>query len=166
MYLNMHVHPSSIAPEKEGIPAKDMTALDIFSWEKAREVRPTIIKEVEKNGKSSRSALLGWTGNQHKCWLDKVGKNRTESIELTNIDLWRPKPAMFEGNWRVGRMTFSQCSSVSGSAYTTATVTGGDGCISIGFSWLDGDLEMSLMQRFLNSARLCIDNLAAGKKRF
>jgi len=59
MYLNMHVHPSSVVREKEGIPAEDMTALDIFPWEKAREIRSTIIKEVEKNGKNSRSALLG-----------------------------------------------------------------------------------------------------------
>ena len=55
----MHVHPSSVVREKEGIPAEDMTALDIFPWEKAREIRSTIIKEVEKNGKNSRSALLG-----------------------------------------------------------------------------------------------------------
>ena len=166
MYLNMHMHPSSMVREKGRIPAEDMTALDIFSWEKAREIRSTIIKEVEKNGKNSRAALLGWTGNQRKYWLKKIGKNRTESIELTNIGIWKPKPAMVEGSWKVGRMTFSQCSSVSGSAHTTATVTGGDGCMSIGFSWLDGAREISLIQRILNSARLCIDNVAAGKKRF
>lgn len=165
MYLNTHVHPAFIAPEKEKMLTEDMTAFDIFSWEKAREARSTITKEVEKKGKNSRSALLGWTGNQRKYWLKKVGKDRTESIELTNIGVWRPKPCMVEGNWEVGRMTFSQCSSVSGAAFTTATVTGGDGVMSIGFSWLDGVVELPLMQRILDSVRQCIDELADGNKR-
>ncbi|RMZ72664.1 Alcohol acetyltransferase [Pyrenophora seminiperda CCB06] len=166
MYLNTHVHPSSVASEKERRLAEDMTALDIFSWEKAREVCSTITKEVEKNGKNSRSALLGWTGNQRKYWLDRVGKNRTESIELTNIGAWKQRPGIVDGNWELGRMTFSQCSAVAGSAYSAAIVTGGDGCMSIGFSWLDGVVDMLLMQRLIDSVQECIDELAAGKKKF
>jgi hypothetical protein len=73
-------------------------------------------------------------GNLNSFWLSKVGKHREETFEITNIGVWKAKPEEENGDWKVGRVVFSQCSAVSGPAFAFSFSTGRDGCLVLGFS--------------------------------
>jgi hypothetical protein len=94
--------------------------------------------------------------------LNKLGKPRTESFELSNVGAVKtsmPAKAInvdgsvvksgaedeIDGQWRMGKCIFSQSAPVTGAAFLVGAVTGGDGCAVLGFSWLDGSVENEWM---------------------
>lgn len=79
-------------------------------------------------------------------FTSSIGKDRDAALEVSNLGAFpQPDTAEIDSTWRVGRMTFSRSSVVSGSAVTINVVTGGDGAASIGFSWQDGVVEESVV---------------------
>jgi hypothetical protein len=48
-----------------------------------------ITKEITKNGKNSVVGLLRWVGNQTASLSGKVGQDREETFEITNIGVWK-----------------------------------------------------------------------------
>ncbi|KAH8721522.1 alcohol acetyltransferase [Phaeosphaeriaceae sp. PMI808] len=158
VYMNEHVNSIS----SEGKTTSQATALDIFSWAEARAVRSVIDKEIAKHGTNSRVSLIRWLGNLNSFWLSKVGKEREETFEVTNIGVWKPKPEEENGDWKVGRMIFSQCSGVTGPAFALSIATGRDGCLVLSFSWLEGIVEGSLMEKIIASVEECMARLVSG----
>lgn len=65
-----------------------------------------------------------------------------------------------ERDWKVGKMVFSRCAFVSGSAISTSVVTGGDGCLVLGFSWQEGIVEEELVDEVMAGVREEIERFA------
>ncbi len=75
-------------------------------------------------------------------FTSSIGKHRDAALEVSNLGAFvHSNTAQPESLWHVGRMTFSRSSVISGSAVTINVITGGDGGLSIGFSWQDGVVE-------------------------
>jgi hypothetical protein len=153
-YVYQHQLPSPQSPGKRKNNASSPIiddALEIFSWDEARKIRQTIETEINKNGKDSVVGLLKFAGNLHNYFTGKIGKPRGESFELSNLGVLRSdeQQQLQSSGWKIGRAVFSQSADVVGAAIGASVVTGGDGCLNIGFSWLDGIVQSSLMEELV-----------------
>ena len=148
-YVEEHRRPSG--------STTDATAL--FSWDEARRIRTTIESELRKEGKDSHVALLRFAGNLQNFFKGKIGKPRDESFEFSNIGVFKSGQQEGDGgpNWKIGKVVFSQSADVVGAALEASLVTGGDGRLNIGFSWLEGVVEGSWVELMMNSLRGLIE---------
>ncbi|CAH0016863.1 unnamed protein product [Clonostachys rhizophaga] len=82
-----------------------------------------------------------------------IGSDRAAAYEVSNLGIFsgsRKADAGYTlGSWEVGRVTFSRSTVVSGCAVTMSVVTGGDGGMTIGFSWQQGVVEDDLVERLI-----------------
>ena len=62
-------------------------------------------------------------------------------------------------------MVFSQCSAVSGPSFAFSISTGGDGCLVLSFSWLEGVIERPFMEKNIESTKECVVGLLNRKKK-
>ena len=114
---------------------------------------------MRKEGKNSHVALLRFAGNLHNFFKGKIGKPRDESFEFSNIGVFQHGQQEGEGspNWKIGKVVFSQSADVVGAALEASLVTGGDGRLNIGFSWLEGVVEGSWVELVMTSLRDLIE---------
>lgn len=128
-----------------------------FPWEEAKEVKSTIYAEVAKNGSNSVIGLLRYAGDIRSFLLDKLGKQRNTSFEISNLGLF--KSPLYSPTWRIGRILFSQSFNVVGAPFSANMITGGDGCLSIGFSWLDGVVDEDLIEKVMCDLQVELEKL-------
>ncbi|PCG97453.1 Alcohol acetyltransferase [Penicillium occitanis (nom. inval.)] len=135
--------------------------IKLFSWEDARKVKATIQKEIENQGKDSIVGLLKHAGDVHKLARRRIGKRRAESFELSNIGVFgHDQQANCKvNNWSVGRVIFSQSADVVGAAIEVSLVTGNDGSLNVGFTWLDGIVEGSMMERVIGAFERTVEDV-------
>ncbi|PGG99884.1 hypothetical protein GX51_06095 [Blastomyces parvus] len=129
-----------------------------FPWDEAVRSRKTIEDTINMKGKNAGPNLLKYVGDFHsELFLPKVGKDRADSYEVSNLGVFRSnlQPESGSQNPRIGRMVFSQSANVAGSAFAVSALTGGDGCLVLAFSWqkdvvglqLAGDIMKTVVQQ-------------------
>ncbi|KAF2629433.1 hypothetical protein BU25DRAFT_457096 [Macroventuria anomochaeta] len=110
-----------------------------FSWDIARQVKAGISQELAKQGADNPVALLKYVSNMQDYFLEKLGKPRDSSAEVSNLGVWRPQNSSIshegEAKWSLGRLTFSQSLNRTGPQISLSAVTGGDGCMALSFNW-------------------------------
>ncbi|PSN69557.1 hypothetical protein BS50DRAFT_661391 [Corynespora cassiicola Philippines] len=85
-----------------------------------------------------------------------LGKDRDATLEVSNLGVFSRPHEGANGDClhcHVGRVTFSRSSVISGSAITISVVTGGDGGLTIGFSWQKDVVEDELVNRLIDETR-------------
>lgn len=71
-----------------------------------------------------------------------VGTNRDAAFEISNLGKFGAFTEPDDGSqWCLGRITFSRSAVAFGAALTTSVVTGGDGALTVGFSWQNGVVD-------------------------
>lgn len=136
-----------------------MSTVSSFSWDEARAVRTAIQRELGKKGNDSVVGLLRYVPDIHKFFKEKVGKERINSFEMSNIGAYKDEQQEKDDTWRIGRVMFSQCPNVTGAAFATSVATGGDGCAAIAFTWYDGIVEGVFMERIVESVEKEVEAL-------
>lgn len=142
--------------------ATSRSALAHFSWDEARAVRQTIVQEVAKKGSNSMVGLLRWVSDIHAFFTKRIGLPRGDSIEVSNVGVFKAEGLKGEGGWNIGRTVFSQCSAVAGAAFGVSVVTGGDGCASLAFSWSNVIVEENLIGRVIEGVEEGLNGLLKG----
>ncbi|KAF1358044.1 hypothetical protein EJ07DRAFT_167055 [Lizonia empirigonia] len=83
-----------------------------------------------------------------------IGNDRDAAFEVSNIgQVSNCAETESDCQWRMGRVTFSRSSVMSGSAVTMSIVSGGDGALTIGFSWKEGVVEDSLVELLIGEIK-------------
>lgn len=83
-----------------------------------------------------------------------VGTNRDAAFEVSNLGCFSiDGDAKSEGQWCIRRMTFSRSAVAFGAALTTSVVSGGDGALTIGFSWQEGVVDDSFVDLVIGKVR-------------
>ena len=135
--------------------------IERFSWDEARRVKSAIDAELDKKGHDSVVGLLRYAGDLLAFLNKKVGKERDQSFEVSNIGVFKSAPANSGENvWSVGRMVFSQSANVAGPALEASLVTGGDGRLTLGFSWLEGIVDGDWVETVMTALKRNMENLA------
>ncbi|KAF2845546.1 hypothetical protein T440DRAFT_263879 [Plenodomus tracheiphilus IPT5] len=134
------------------------TVMRHFSWDEARAVKSTIAAVVAKQGRDNPIALLKYVSDMPKYFLDKRGKPRMPSAEMSNIGLWKSKQGG-EDDWAIGRMTFSQCPALTSSPMAVNIITGGDGNAVVHFCWNPEAVEERFMDGVIEQFQLGVEAL-------
>jgi hypothetical protein len=131
-----------------------------FSWDATRAVKTIISAEVAKAGTDNSIALLKYVPSMSQFFLDKLGKPRDPTAELSSVGVWKTKQN--PGNWAIGRMVFSQSPNVVTSAFAVSVVTGGDGNATANFCWVEGAVDEGLMRKVIEGVKDGVEVLVAG----
>jgi hypothetical protein len=128
--------------------------------QESRKVKATIDAEVSKQGRDSATGLLWFVSDMHAFFKDKEGKSRGSSAELSNIGVFKP-PQYAESNrtWNMGTMIFSQSANVTGVPLEVSMVTGVDGGLTLGFSWMEGVVEDLWVEKVAKSLKLKLESV-------
>lgn len=136
-----------------------------FPWTEAQRSRKAIEHTLEQRGKNASSNLLRYVRDfHHELFLSQLGRERATSYEISNlgiVGIGAAKQGEGEGEGDVdeksrptlGRMVFSQSANLVGGAIMVSSVTGGDGCLSVTFTWQRGIVEEELIERVIGSMR-------------
>lgn len=85
-----------------------------------------------------------------------VGKSRDAAFEVTNVGRFS-SAATSERKadicWQLGKVLLSRSSLVSGAAITISIATGGDGSMTVGFSWQEGVVEDGLVRELIEEVK-------------
>lgn len=79
-----------------------------------------------------------------------IGRPRDAAFEVTNVGVFstRATPEINEAPiWQVGKVVLSRSSLVTGAAVTVSVATGGDGSMTIGYSWQEGVVDDDLVEK-------------------
>ena len=134
----------------------------LFPWDEARRVKTAIDTELAKKGDDNIIGLLRYAGDLLAFLIKKVGKDREQSFEVSNIGVFKPAAiSRRDKTWSIGRMVFSQCSNVAGPALNLSMVTGGDGCLTMGISWLEDVVENEWVQLVMKDLKSTMKDLAS-----
>ncbi|KAJ9266259.1 hypothetical protein DTO021C3_6991 [Paecilomyces variotii] len=140
---------------------------DDFPWHIARQSRENILKLIDTKGKDNPIGLLRFIPDVNKMLLSKIGKPRTNSFSVSNVGLFNPKksaePAATTSNAgpRVGKMLFSQSGNHFGTPFEACVVTGGDGCLTIGFAWADAAFSEELLLQLMHGVKDGLEGLVS-----
>ncbi|KAM5341913.1 hypothetical protein ACJ41O_014944 [Fusarium nematophilum] len=86
-----------------------------------------------------------------------VGKPRDAAFEVTNVGQFSSSATEEIPLWQVGRVLLSRSPVVSGAAVTVSVATGGDGSMSVGFSWQVGVVEDGMIDEVIEGVRKYFD---------
>jgi hypothetical protein len=98
----------------------------------------------------------------HKFLTSRVGKTPSETYELSNVGAL--KNELEDEKWRIQRVIFTQSGMATGPAvgFNVASVAGGPLTISV--SWLEGDIDESLVDELIKDVERGLRNIAEGKE--
>ncbi|KAI9151855.1 putative alcohol acetyltransferase crmB [Paramyrothecium foliicola] len=116
-------------------------------WSGARQVSKAIedyLRNVSDSGEPYTAvAIFKTIPDVSAVFNSLVGNPRDAAFEVTNIGMFAPTSPSGEGtpSWQVGSVLLSRSSVASGAAVTVSVATGGDGSMTVGFSWQEGVIE-------------------------
>ncbi|KAK2751715.1 hypothetical protein FQN55_009156 [Onygenales sp. PD_40] len=132
-------------------------------WDEARRSRKTIEAALKLEGKNALPNMLKYVNNYHNdLYLSTLGKDRQQSFEVSNVGIVKANDADSNAEVQapqIGRMLFSQSASVAGPAISVSVITGGDGCLTLAFSWQEGIVEAALMDHVIETIGKVIGDL-------
>jgi hypothetical protein len=108
-----------------------------IDWKQTLQSKINLQKFLTTKGKNILTGLLFLVKNWHKYLHDQIRKPRSLSFEISNLGVFPELAQARERDIKVSsrEMLFSQTISVIDSAIQVSVVTGGDGCLAVGFSW-------------------------------
>lgn len=85
--------------------------------------------------------------------LGKLGRRREETYELSNVHEFMPLEEGGEGKLELEKMMFTQCGMVTGAAIGCSVVSTRGGPLVAGFTWMDGVVEIQLLERIIGEVK-------------
>ncbi|KAJ6137188.1 Alcohol acetyltransferase [Penicillium samsonianum] len=129
-----------------------------FDWNEARRTKVAIEHAMAQKGGDMPVGYLAFIRNQHHWMLQKLGRNRMSSFELSNVGA----SSTLRGgmNFEIESMLFSQSSSACSAAIKVSAVTGRDGRLALGFTWQEGAIEAGMIEEVQRALKGEVEILA------
>jgi hypothetical protein len=137
----------------------DRPSASQFPWSEAKRSRGLINDYLNSNGGNINVAKFKQIEDMRAFFSGRMGKERGTSFDVSNLGAMKVGHEENQG-WKMGKMLFSRSAFVSGSAIAAGVVTGADGCLSIGFCWQEGVVEMVIVGMVVEKVRIGIENIA------
>lgn len=133
-----------------------------INWQRSRQSKQAIEGALAMKGNDSTVGLLKYIPDYRNFFTSNLGKTREVSFELSNLGAYIEKScsAIDDERPEIGRMMFSQCANVAGPAIQVSSLTGGDGCLVLVFSWqrecVEEKFVITMMDRLKARVELAI----------
>ncbi|KAL7267582.1 hypothetical protein RUND412_009826 [Rhizina undulata] len=142
---NMGVFVASMQQLYGRAESLETAADDGRFWELARMSKRAIEKKIAKGSRDLDSGMIPYAGDLTKYFESRIGLKRGNSYEVSNVGVFVGQ----EGEWKVGRVMFSQSASNVGAAieFSVASMKGGDMCV--GVSWQEEVVEDKIVEEIV-----------------
>jgi len=126
-------------------------------WPEACHSRELITDYLKSDGRTANVAKFKQIEDMRNFFLGRLGEERGSGFDVSNLGVMKMEA---KGGWGIRRVVFSRSAFVSGSAIAVGVVTGGDGCLTLGFCWQDGVVERDVVEIVVEKVRRSIEGLA------
>ncbi|KAF1945055.1 hypothetical protein EJ02DRAFT_509756 [Clathrospora elynae] len=124
-------------------------------WPEAHKVAQEIKRYLTNTSPSGQPyttfAIFGSIPDISPIFTGTLGRPRDTAFELSNLGVFPNATAGGDAVWQLGKVTFSRSTVISGSALTIGAVTGGDGCLSLGFTLQEGVVEDAVVDKVIHA---------------
>jgi len=114
-------------------------------WETARQNREHIQALVDARANGTLIGLLGYFHDYKKVLTDRIGKRRSDSVELSNVGVFDAGGEV--GDWRIDKVVFTQSPNAVGPALQWSGVSLKGGDMVLGATWQSSVIEEELAER-------------------
>ena len=114
---------------------------DLLLWQVARTVSKALKDRVDTLPNDDVIALLPWVTDWRKFWLNKLGKARSVTWEVSNIGSLRYYSEARNDKWRIDRSIFSQPVMTTGAALSVNVAGVVDGFLTITIGWQESIVD-------------------------
>ncbi|KAK3310321.1 alcohol acetyltransferase [Chaetomium strumarium] len=140
--------------------------LEAEIWRVAADLRRSMKEHLDRVPHDDIMGLLGYVSDWQQFWMSKVGKQRQDTWEVSNIG---SMPGGHERSeeatvgWKIQRSIMSQGATVAGAVIgiSVAGVTGGELNISLG--WQEGIVETEIVDDLAEDLQRWLDRLGRGQ---
>ncbi|KGO45065.1 hypothetical protein PEX1_063630 [Penicillium expansum] len=132
-------------------------------WNEAQRIHTAY--NAEPSGKVRSNSLMGFLHRERGytlCDTKDISETSGVSVGVSSMGSFqnsRSSQSEKQQEWQTGRMMSSSDSNEINAALSVTLVVGGDGCLTIGFSWLDGDIEDFWLDKVVVNMRRLIGEL-------
>jgi hypothetical protein len=127
-----------------------------IDWQQAYHCQTAIKAYLSHNGNGINVARFKNIPNIASIFTSKIGQARDSAFEVSNLGVfYAPK---VDNGWEASRVMFSRSAFASGSAIAVSVVSGGDGAMSLGFTWQEGIVEEEFVERAINGLKNVLMN--------
>jgi hypothetical protein len=128
-----HLFPSSTVDQLRANPSDESRI-----WSLTSTLGAELKAKVASLPADDSVGMLPWVTDFHKRWLDRLGKQREMTWEVSNIGAIDMGTG---GDWKVQRMVFSQSQSVAGAAIGVSAVAVRGSELAVTLAWQEGIVE-------------------------
>lgn len=132
-------------------------------WNEAQRIHTAY--NAEPSGKVRSNSLMGFLHRERGytlCDTKDISETSGVSVGVSSMGSFqnsRSSQSEKQQEWQTGRMMSSSDINEINAALSVTLVVGGDGCLTIGFSWLDGDIEDFWLDKVVVNMRRLIGEL-------
>jgi hypothetical protein len=131
-------------------------------WKIAKTFRTQMSDEISRMPNDSLIGLIPYVTDMHKFFTSKVGKPRSETYELSNVGAL--KNEVENEKWRIQRVIFTQSAMATGPAVDFNVASVAAGPLTICLSWLEGDIDESLVDELIKDVERGLRSIAEGRE--
>ncbi|KAF8430418.1 alcohol acetyltransferase [Tirmania nivea] len=126
-------------------------------YSEAQRARETIDKVLLSCGKNTSVGLLRYVANFDSYSKSKTGQRREDSVEVSNVGVFKTGAIANMDNWNIGDVRFSQSANVTGPAVECSIVSLESGTMALGFTWQEGIVTNEEMRRVLERTKALLE---------
>ncbi|KAJ5187444.1 hypothetical protein N7449_010438 [Penicillium cf. viridicatum] len=132
-------------------------------WSEARRIHTA--SKAKVSGKPRSSSLIGFLRHEGRPSLfdtKDIGETSGVSVAVSRVGSFqdaKSSGSQEQGKWQVGMTISSNNSNEIGVDLCITVLAGGDGCLTMGFSWLEGVVEEVWLDRAIVTMRRLIGEL-------
>ncbi|OKL61319.1 hypothetical protein UA08_03742 [Talaromyces atroroseus] len=136
---------------------------EAFPWHQAKAAKKSLIDSLASKGKNRGVGLLRLVSDLEKdVFRPQFDKPRRDSFEISNLGAFKTEKSRDSSEVvSIERMVFSQSTCVDGAAIVLSTISGGDNCLILTFSWQDSVVEASFVESLMNGVEQEITRLSS-----
>ncbi|GKZ29497.1 hypothetical protein AbraIFM66950_005197 [Aspergillus brasiliensis] len=132
---------------------------DAFPWSEARKSRATVEQILSRGGRDTSVSLLKHEANIQGYLQGRIGKSRFSSVEVSNIGILKSDKE--DSSWpQVTRVMFSQPLDAANAPIGVSLISGGDGCLIVGFTWQEGVADTEFFEAVIDTLTKNLYNAA------
>lgn len=137
---------ATVSTLRERLGRPDDGAEEELVWPLAKLWRDEMRAKVATLPNDDVVGLLGYMGDMRKHWLNKVGKPRSGTWELSNVGTIKGNSAEGSGAWSIRRLLFSQPVLVAGTAFNVNVAGLEGGPVNLVLNWQETVVDDSIIE--------------------
>lgn len=130
-------------------------------WIIARDFRSSLRSEMSSLPTDNIVGMLPYVSDVHGMFTSRLNKPRSTTYEISNLgslDI-----SAVGGTWAIDRILFTQSGNLTGPAINFNVANVARGFLTVSATWLEGDVEDSLVEALLRDVEYSLKKVAEGK---